>query len=89
MEQELQKESLEVSRRPWPLRQAAKFHRSTQKVGRIMARFLLAICLLLATCSVANAQVYGALGYAPFGGYARTGSAMYGGFGSYYGSAGK
>ncbi len=49
-----------------------------------MARVLLAICLLLATCSVANAQVYGALGYAPFGGYARTGSAMYGGFGSYY-----
>jgi hypothetical protein len=49
-----------------------------------MARVLLAICLSLATCSVANAQVYGALGYAPFGGYARTGSAMYGGFGSYY-----
>ena len=49
-----------------------------------MARLLLAICLLLATCSVANAQVYGALGYAPFGGYARSGSAMYGGFGNYY-----
>ncbi len=49
-----------------------------------MARLILAICLLLATCSVAEAQVYGALGYAPFGGYARSGSAMYGGFGNYY-----
>ena len=49
-----------------------------------MARLILAMCLLLATCSVAEAQVYGALGYAPFGGYARSGSAMYGGFGNYY-----
>jgi hypothetical protein len=36
-----------------------------------MKRLLLVACLFFATCTVAEAQVYGAFGFAPYGGFGR------------------